>query len=557
MFTKNDDSHVRLPHDERGAIMVMGIFMCTCLVGALWYLASIGDSILYRERLQEASDAVVFSNVVLHARGMNLIVLINLIMACVLGVRVALKVAQLVCAIAGAVFFVIGIFAPPFMSAAEPCLDAAIELQTVIDDTRPTINDTLKALSGTQTLIAKATPGAALIGATISVGGKYKPLVPGALVLDEEVVEGLPVARGGETKLCKEAGRSLGGITGWLLKEIGLDAFGAASEWLGDKMGTIANLAPGYFCEMGSVGGSPEAAIDAMLGDSAQKRCENGGPAVAYEQAESEWQSACTDAGVTCEGDSGNDRPVESRQISEVGRQTGSTTPEKQRELDELRTRRDAAAKSVNGYLDAFRSRPFVDESMCETWAKTVAKAEFEETRAKNKSSGETDTTDMTGKQVKEGWYNGGPEAQFVGGAIGKASFLERSVKFVRIAAVDNARMSDTKAPIEAQIPAWTQAELFFDCEESWSKCNDEEDAMWHLKWRARLRRYDGSKPLDEIASLFALGVTVKDAATGMKAVAADPGTSAPLNALVGNTRLRGELAGVIGDTHVMTHGIH
>ena len=63
--------------DERGAIMVLGIFMCTCLVGILWYLAGIGDAIIYRERMQEASDAVAFSAAVIHARGMNLIVLIN------------------------------------------------------------------------------------------------------------------------------------------------------------------------------------------------------------------------------------------------------------------------------------------------------------------------------------------------------------------------------------------------------------------------------------------------------------------------------------------------
>ena len=36
----------RLARGEDGAIMVMGIFMCSCLVGALWYLAGIGDAIL-------------------------------------------------------------------------------------------------------------------------------------------------------------------------------------------------------------------------------------------------------------------------------------------------------------------------------------------------------------------------------------------------------------------------------------------------------------------------------------------------------------------------------
>jgi hypothetical protein len=43
--------------DERGAVMVLGIFMCACLVGVLWYLAGIGDAVVYRQRLQEAADA--------------------------------------------------------------------------------------------------------------------------------------------------------------------------------------------------------------------------------------------------------------------------------------------------------------------------------------------------------------------------------------------------------------------------------------------------------------------------------------------------------------------
>lgn len=557
MSTRNADPRGALRADDHGAIMVMGIFMCTCLVGALWYLAAIGDSILYRERLQEASDAVVFSDVVLQARGMNLIVLINLLMACVLGVRVALKVAQLVCAIAGAVFFAIGIFVPPFMAAAEPCLNAAIDLQTTIDETRPTINDTLKALSQAQTFISKATPIAAAAGSMASVGTKYKPRVSGALVLDTDVATGLPLARGSEDKLCFEAGRSLFGVFAWLLEDIGLDAFGSASKWLGDKMGALAGAAPGYFCEMGTGGTSPEGAIDGMLDEQANERCENGGPVAEYDKAQSDWESACAAAGVTCVGGNGNGQPTDNRVIDEHGQQTGTTTPEKQRELDELREKRDETAASAKEYLEVRRMASGDEQAMCRTWAKSHAKEEFKKAAAKNTPSQQTDTSDMTGKRVEDGWYNGGPAGQFVGGALGDASFLERSVKFVRIASVDDRRMRDTGAPIEARLPAWTQAELFFDCDGSWGKCDENEDAMWHFKWRARLRRYDGSKPLDRIASALSAGVSMKQTYTSLKSVLSDPGFGAPVNAFVGNTELRKDLAVVIGDTHVMTHGIH
>ena len=93
--------------------MVMGIFMCSCLVGALWYLAGIGDAILYRERLQEAADAMAFSDAALHARGMNLLVLINLIMSLILGIRVAIRTAKIVTLIATAVFANVGLSLGP------------------------------------------------------------------------------------------------------------------------------------------------------------------------------------------------------------------------------------------------------------------------------------------------------------------------------------------------------------------------------------------------------------------------------------------------------------
>src|SRR6187401_728579 len=88
---------------EQGAILVLGVFMCACMAGALWYLIGIGDAIVYRERLQEGADAVAFSAATLDARGMNLIVLLNLLMACVLGVRVAMKAAQLTLVVLGGI----------------------------------------------------------------------------------------------------------------------------------------------------------------------------------------------------------------------------------------------------------------------------------------------------------------------------------------------------------------------------------------------------------------------------------------------------------------------
>lgn len=80
-----------------GAIMVMGAFMAMFLVGMLYFCVGIGNTILFRERMQDASDAAAFSAAVMNARGMNLIALINIIMAALLAILVALRAVELLC----------------------------------------------------------------------------------------------------------------------------------------------------------------------------------------------------------------------------------------------------------------------------------------------------------------------------------------------------------------------------------------------------------------------------------------------------------------------------
>lgn len=66
--------------DERGATMVMGVFMAAMLVGMIYYVWGIGGTVVHRERLQDAADTAVFGAAVIEARGMNLIALMNVIM---------------------------------------------------------------------------------------------------------------------------------------------------------------------------------------------------------------------------------------------------------------------------------------------------------------------------------------------------------------------------------------------------------------------------------------------------------------------------------------------
>jgi hypothetical protein len=83
-----------LPGDRRGFILVVASVMGVLLVGALWYIASVGDAIVFRERMQDAADATAFEDAVWHARGMNAVAMLNMVMAFILAVVVALRVLE-------------------------------------------------------------------------------------------------------------------------------------------------------------------------------------------------------------------------------------------------------------------------------------------------------------------------------------------------------------------------------------------------------------------------------------------------------------------------------
>ncbi len=83
-----------LLEDERGATMVMGVFMAAMLVGMIYYVWGIGGMVVHRERLQDAADTAVFGAAVVNARGMNLIALMNVIMLVLAIIGTAFLIAK-------------------------------------------------------------------------------------------------------------------------------------------------------------------------------------------------------------------------------------------------------------------------------------------------------------------------------------------------------------------------------------------------------------------------------------------------------------------------------
>jgi hypothetical protein len=96
-----------LHKDQRGAIMLMGLCMSCFLIGGLWFLIGIGDSIVFRDQMQEAADHAAFTSAVLHAKGMNFISACNLILLALIAIHIVMGLIHdilLAICIIGAIF---------------------------------------------------------------------------------------------------------------------------------------------------------------------------------------------------------------------------------------------------------------------------------------------------------------------------------------------------------------------------------------------------------------------------------------------------------------------
>jgi hypothetical protein len=472
------DSDLAGPRSEQGAILVLGIFMCACMAGALWYVIGIGDAIIYRERLQEGADAVAFSAATLDARGMNLIVLLNLLMACVLGVRVAMKAAQSALIVIGAICAIF----PPLEGFAVTCFDLAGNLQTAIVETRPAINETLKALSRAQVGIKMMVPGAALAG-SVQVGAKYRPRVSDAGAANRTLLSGLPVEEGNVDQLCREAGESGPRLVEWMIESIThTNIPDKISGRFHHLIGKGIEKGGAYFCELGS-GKSTPPDFGAELDSAAKESCDNeiGGLKTKARQARSDYERACRSYAAACGG--GSDKALSSAQQSELSR---------------LQSQQSNADSAVSGF----------DDKKCKQDKRTQSEQRMKSQGGASKPV-MNDGRGMTPKQVSPRFVNGGDDAQLLSVARGNKASLRVAPRGVRIGAWTN-KGGEPKSVTDSF--GFAQAEFFYDCSGAWKSesCNgskhDEGYAMWHFRWRARLRRYNsGNNPgIDQLSGVLA-----------------------------------------------------
>jgi len=408
-----------LKNDERGAIMVVSSFMAAFLVSGLWYVAGVGNASLFRESMQSGADAGAFAAAVFHARGMNIIAMINLIMAAILAVLVALKIAYLLLTITAIILDVI--CAIPTQQWACPLAtlahNGANTVNQIINKVEPVINNTLKVLSKLEVAIAKVMPVVALAKSN-EAAKKYNKPVEGGLMISESIIPssgfGLPVEEDKYSVLCDKAAE--------FVAEFALapfSVFGVPSKWATGLVKGLVSMAPSYFC--GDDGGS--------------------------------------------------------------GSGSGSGSGNKPSMADSLaKTKCDEEQKQIDQFnKDSKKGKKSFDYKQC----MKDAKKDFQKEESKSFSNSGGGSGGKTPKKVIDAAKNGNKYFQIITYAWGDMKLANMGRGQVKIAAWGK---KVVKAPSFWGKIQYGMAEYYYDDSGSWDTLK--EDAMWNMKWRARLRRY-------------------------------------------------------------------
>ena len=239
--------------NDRGAIMVMGLFMAVALVSVLYYVVGIGHTILFREGMQDGADATAISAAIVHARGMNIIAMINILMAAALAVLVVLKVVSATCFLA--ITICAGLSWVTFGGAAAaipPLKIAQNASDTAYDSLKPGVFAFLRGARQVSLGIKRGVPMAAQAEVHHLATTVYSPPVKYVGVLP--IFEALPLEDDSFDRLCKEAGEYAGDLIVLPFRKI-------LPGWLASKVssgiGSTAKAFSSYFCGAEGSSGEP------------------------------------------------------------------------------------------------------------------------------------------------------------------------------------------------------------------------------------------------------------------------------------------------------------
>ena len=443
---RKDSGPARLIRDQSGAVMVFGLLACVLLVGLLWTLIGVGEMTSFRERAQDAADSAAYSAAVMISRGMNTLVLFNIVMSLVLAVRVALKVLQFALLIAGGVLLLAGFFtAGATVGPAMALFAAAGTVQQMLGFVNPMIQVGLEGLQMAAGGVQAALPAFAQGAATYS-GKQYAPLVKDVFVAapyaeEPELLVNPPALREDQFAgvPCKHAGEAAVDVMFFIVGKIIPSQFidpirGALKDAIGGLVGNPVTAL--YFCELGVNIHPPDTPALDEATERVKKEC-------------------LKKLGLPEDRDKFDDELTVAQRA-------------------ELQSCVQVTTKSVDAAKD---------------------KAAETASQALNGKFGMPPTLNL------DRWSNGDPGSQIAAVVTLQTEGAMRARKGVSIAAWGNSHVESTP-PTQAN-KAFAQAETYYDCAGHWdADCHGMDEAMWNFAWRARLVSVDpeGSFIKDEVS---------------------------------------------------------
>ena len=201
----DDRSPGAVLRNENGAMLIIGIFMVMFIAAMLYYVVGIGDTVAYRERMQDAADAGAMTGAIFLARGMNLITLMNLTLASIFGVLIAAQTA----------FFLVMLamadasskcnpnpLSWPHCAAALCLLFSLPEACDKIDEAQGVVSDAAAVTTSMQESVRDNTPIAATAAVAELGLQHYDPPVTIPAGAYGMGIDQLPVARDSDPPIC-------------------------------------------------------------------------------------------------------------------------------------------------------------------------------------------------------------------------------------------------------------------------------------------------------------------------------------------------------------------
>ena len=210
--------------DESGATMVIGVFMAAMLVGFLYYLHGTANVILHRDRMQDAADSGAFAAAVIHARAMNILSILNVIMAVFAVIGAAMRIAQdIVLGAAIAASAVCAGCGPWCVSCCNACVPAVRhwmdwpDARSNASDVEGWMENLTRLTHGVAVVVRTGAPVMAEIR-VLTWGEQYAPTVDMSFMISDTITSlSLPVEEDDSNWPCDNKVRYWAGLLGAVL----------------------------------------------------------------------------------------------------------------------------------------------------------------------------------------------------------------------------------------------------------------------------------------------------------------------------------------------------